>query len=195
MQRFVPTDLKKLVGIVAKGWVILDSCSLINFYASGFFKAILSCVETQICVVQQVSEESLFVRKPIEPQQKFGYEPIILDAYYAKDQLKLLELETEREKSLFVELARLLDDGEAATLALAIERKMIVVTDDRKAIRILQEEAPRITIWTTLDVIKTWQEINSVTNEDVRTALENIRVCANYQPSLNHRLFSWWHRT
>lgn len=44
------------------------------------------------------------------------------------------------EEETYVNLALQLDDGEAATGALAIHRGAVVATDDRKAIRILTGE-------------------------------------------------------
>jgi len=41
---------------VSERWVIFDACSLINFYASGFFESILSSFKTQSCIVEQVKE-------------------------------------------------------------------------------------------------------------------------------------------
>lgn len=176
---------------MSERWVIFDACCLINFYASGFFESILSSFKTQSCIVEQVKGESLFVRKPTGSPLKYEYEPIELVSYIRNDQLKLINLETEIEMELFVRLAERLDDGEAATIALAIEREMDVVTDDKKAIQILKEEAPNIEIQTTLDIIKTWWQSTSRDKEDIQLAIENIRICANYQPSKSHHLFQW----
>lgn len=172
--------------------VIFDACSLINFYASGFFEPILRSFKTQTCLVEQVNKESLYIRKPTDHPQKYDYEPILLDPYTRNEQLKLVKLETELEKKLFIKLAERLDDGEAATFALAIEREMVVVTDDKKAIQVLKEVAPNIEILTTPDIIKAWGESTKMKKEDIKLALENIRVGANYQPSQSHDLFHWW---
>lgn len=173
-------------------WVILDACALINFYASGFFESILSSFRTQSCIVEQVNEESLFVKKPTDIPLQYDYVPIVLQGYTQRGTLRLVRLETEIEKNFFIKLAKRLDDGEAATIALAIEREMKVVTDDKKAIQILDNEAPNIEILTTLDVMKTWCENTSINKHDIKLALEDIRILANYQPSKNHHLFQWW---
>ncbi len=186
------TDLaEESGGVVTERWVIFDACCLINFYASGFFQSILSSFKTQSCLVEQVNEESLFIRKPTGSPPKYEYEPIELDSYIQNDRLKLVKLETEIEMGLFVRLAEHLDDGEAATIAVAIEREMDVVTDDKKAIQILKGEAPNIKIQTTLDIIKTWWQSTSRDKEDIRLVIENIQICASYQPNKNHHLFRW----
>jgi len=186
------TDLAEKSGDVTERRVIFDACCLINVYASGFFQSILGSFKIQSCLVEQVNEESLFIRKPTGSSSKYEYEPIELDSYIQNDQLKLVKLETEIEMALFVRLAERLDDGEAATIALAIERKMDVVTDDKKAIQTLKEEASSVEILTTLDIIKIWCESARINRDDVKLALGNIRICANYQPSKNHDLFQWW---
>jgi len=177
---------------VSERWVIFDACSLINFYASGFFESILSSFKTQSCIVEQVKKESLFVRKPSDLQSMYDYDPIILERYTQSGQLKLVKLETEIEKDLFIKLAKRLDDGEAATIALAVTREMDVVTDDKKAIQTLNEEAPNIETLTTLDIMKDWCENTLMRKEDIKLALENICICANYEPRKNHHLFQWW---
>ena len=46
-----------------------------------------------------------------------------------------------------------LDDGEAATIACAIERSTIALIDDRKAIRICAERFPHLAVGCTVDVL------------------------------------------
>jgi len=177
---------------VTERGIILDACSLINFYASEFFDSILSSFKNQCCIVDQVNDESLFIRNPTDLPSKYYYKPIELQDSIQLGKLKLIKLETETEKKVFIKLAQRLDDGEAATIALAIEREMKVVTDDKKAIQTLKEEAPSVEILTTLDIIKIWCESARINRDDVKLALGNIRICANYQPSKNHDLFQWW---
>lgn len=171
---------------------ILDACSLINLYASGYFKSILSSQPVQFCIVEQVKNESLSIRKQAASETDDEYEAIVLDPYFLSGQLKLMRLETEDEKGLFVNLASRIDDGEAATFSIAITRNLQVVTDDRKAIRILKQEAPNIICLSTLDVMKTWSEMTSIGAVEIKQALKNIFLCANYRPSKKHYLFNWW---
>ncbi len=46
-----------------------------------------------------------------------------------------------------------LDDGEAATIACAMERSAIALIDDRKAIRLWAERFPHLAVGCTLDVL------------------------------------------
>ena len=108
---------------------IIDACCLINFYASTFLESILKTLPLKFYIVEHVKNESLYIRKPDESERGFDYEPINLDQYYKSNLLKVVSLETESEKNLFINLADQLDDGEAATFAIAINRKMQVITD------------------------------------------------------------------
>jgi predicted nucleic acid-binding protein len=173
---------------------ILDACALLNLYASGFMEAILANRPRQCCVVEQVQKESLFIRKPSDSGVGFDKEPVTLESYFQTGRLRLVKLESENEQNLFVNLAAQIDDGEAATIAVAISRDMQVATDDKKAIRILQQEAPNLTRLSTLDIIKLWSEIVSITPVELKTALENILKYASYRPGKNHHLFEWWQR-
>ena len=48
--------------------------------------------------------------------------------------------------------AETLDDGEAATIACAIERSAVALIDDRKAVRICAERFPNLAVGCTVDV-------------------------------------------
>ncbi len=171
---------------------IIDACSLINFYASAFFESILRDLLFQFYIVEQVKNESLYIRKPDDSDRGFDYEPTMLDRYLNSDLLKVVKLETDDEKVLFLNLADQLDDGEAATLAIAINRNMTVITDDKKAIRILRRDFPTIDYSTTLDIVKEWSERILIGNIDLKKVLNNILIHANYLQSGKHHLFSWW---
>lgn len=171
---------------------IIDACSLINFYASTFLDSIFKNLPLNFYIVEQVTNESMFIRKPDESERGFDYEAINLDQYFKSDLLKVVHLEAESEKNLFINLADQLDDGEAATLAIAISRKMQVITDDKKAIRILRQDFPVVNYLTTLDIIKQWSTRNLCETQEIKKALLNIMIHANYFPPRKHHLFDWW---
>lgn len=171
---------------------IIDACALLNLYASGFLEPILRSRPMPCCVVEQVKRESLFIRKPSDSATSYDREPVVLEPFFQSGLLKLVKLENEAEQNLFVNLAAQIDDGEAASIAVAITHKMQVVTDDKKAIRVLKQEAPTLVHLSTLEVIKTWSEKEKIEPGVVKSALENIIKRANYFPSKKHPLFEWW---
>jgi predicted nucleic acid-binding protein len=174
---------------------ILDACALINLYASGFMGEIISSRQAQCYVVEQALQESLFIRRPSDTGVGFDKEPVKLDSYFQNKMLQTVKLESEAEQNLFVDLALQIDDGEAATIAIAISRHMQVATDDKKAVRILKQEAPDIVCFSTLEVIKAWSEKLSVNSEQMKVALSSILKHANYRPGKGHKLFEWWQNT
>jgi len=171
---------------------IFDACTLINLYASNFMDEIISSRQARCCVVEQASRESLFIRRSSDTGTSFDKEPVVLAPYFNSGALQSVKLETADEQNLFVNLALQIDDGEAATIAIAISRQMQVITDDKKAIRILKQEAPGIVCLSTLEVIKAWSETLSIQSEQIKAALSNILKYANYRPGKGHPLFAWW---
>lgn len=171
---------------------ILDACSLLNLYASQYLESILKSRVKQFYIVEQVRQESLYIRKPAETTPGFDYEQVNLDPYFQSGLIKLVSLDTEDEISFFVELAASLDDGEAATIAIAIKRQMMFVTDDRKAARIFNQQNPPTGSLSTLEIVKEWHEQKKNDPKLTQTALQNILQGANYKPSQTHHLFDWW---
>jgi len=171
---------------------IIDACALLNLYASGSLEAILKSRRQPCCVVEQVKQESLFIRKPSDSATSYDRKPVVLEPFFQSGLLKLVKLESEAEQELFVNLAAQIDDGEAATIAVAISRRMQVVTDDKKAIRVLKQEAPTLICLSTLDVVKAWSEAMAIEPTQIKTALESIIKHANYLPGKKHHLFDWW---
>jgi len=171
---------------------IIDACSLINLYASGAFEAILKNLPEKFFVVEQVQAESLFVKKLDEATGGFVREAIDLSELFQSGLLNLVKLESDEEKMLFIQLAAALDDGEAATLAIALNRQMSFVTDDQKAIRIFHQQDASIAHLTTLDLLKEWMETQNIAVPDSKMILKNILHFANYRPGRQHHLFGWW---
>ena len=104
--------------------------------------------------------------------------------------LLVLHLETPGEESSFVELAALLDDGEASTGAIALNRGYSVAIDDRKARRVLGERAPGMKLVSTLEIMRRWAE--SVPAQEVSQALRVMRRGARYVPGPRDPLNPWW---
>lgn len=171
---------------------ILDACSLLNFYASQYLAPILKSRAIQIYIVEQVLQESLYIRKPAQTSPGFEYEQVNLDPYFQSGLIELVSLDTEDEISVFVELAASLDDGEAATIVIAIKRQMTFVTDDRKATRIFNQQNPPTGSLSTLEIIKEWHDREKNDAGLTKTVLQNIFQYANYKPAKSHLLFEWW---
>lgn len=75
------------------------------------------------------------------------------------------------------------------TSAVAIARGWPVVTDDRKAIRVM---GGRVAIRSSLAVVKTWVDRTALPANALRTVLLDLQQRGNYVPGRNHPLKDWW---
>ena len=81
-------------------------------------------------------------------------------------------------------------EGEALTSVVAIHCGDTVVTDDRKAARVVASRS--VTLRTTLDLVKTWVEHQAMTTQMLHTVLTDLRERGNYYPPRSHPLKCWW---
>ena len=170
----------------------LDASTLINLYASGRFREIALALPHDLYVAKYVAEqEALYVRVRgsgggISNQQ------IELDLLVDDHILSLAEVGGDAEAQLFVDLAAELDDGEAQTAAIAINRGFMVATDDRKARRLLAERWPSMRVLTTTEVLKIWSESTTVSEQKLRDAFTAIQTGASFIPPPNDPEYDWW---
>ena len=103
-----------------------------------------------------------------------------------------MELNLEIEAGTRVNLAAVLDDGEAVTGAIAVHRNWAIATDDKAAIRVFNQMAPQLQIITTPELIKYWAEKCQPSAQTIHNCLQNIEVGARYRPGRQHPLYTWW---
>ncbi len=167
--------------------VILDTCCLINFSASGNLLAILKAIPATVAVAQVVKDEELKTIQTIKNQEENQ-----LDTAISQGILKVVDFESEEEAELFVNYAAVIGDGESATGAIAINRGWAMATDDKKAISFFRPKAPQLKIISTLEIVKYWSEQASVDDLELKQVLNAIRTKGRYIPQKNHPLLSWW---
>ena len=118
---------------------IVDSCCVINLYAAGDLPAILPTLGRKLHVPDKVLEETMYVHEreggPGAAEAKVVRRAVDLAAALGAGLLHRCDLAGEDELALFVRLAAVLDDGEAACLAVAKSRGWTLATDDRKGRR------------------------------------------------------------
>lgn len=171
---------------------IVDACCIINLYsASDDFCSLLQAVAASFHVPQIVVEESLYVCRPDqEDERRTVREEIDLSPAVDDGLLRVCDLQTPEENALFVRFAAELDDGEAACLAIAQARAWTVATDDRKAQRLAGESG--IAVVTTPELIRRWADTRSMSDAEVGTALGSIRDFARFVPRRGSVLYEWW---
>lgn len=161
---------------------------MLSLYATRRMAEIVAVVSGPVAVADVVLQEALYVRRIVGGVSE--REPVDITSLVASRVLSVIGTEDEGELQTFVDLAVDLDDGEAMTAALAIHRAYVLVTDDRKAERLL---AGRVRLRATLDLVKVWAETEQVDDDTVRAALTGI-YDRGYQPSNRHALKAWWDR-
>ena len=142
--------------------VVLDTSVVINVNGTGCADAILQALPNRCIVVEQVSLE-------LQAGRRTGRGDA--DALAVLIEQKLVEHAQLGATGMrhFANLvsgsaAETLDDGEAGTIACAIERGAVALVDERKAIWICAEHFPSLGIGCTVDVLA---------QRDVRAALSS----------------------
>jgi len=175
--------------------IILDACCVINLYASGKMRTILQVIPRNLSIAAYVKDhEALNIYSgPIDNVQAIS-ESIDLQPFVDDNLLFLAYIDGEVEESAYVNLAQSLDDGEAVTGAIALNRNWAIATDDSASMKLFQRTAPHIALVSTLDLIKHWVDTNKPSDDIVHDALLNIRVRGRYEPHRNHPLGNWWRK-
>ena len=133
------------------GPVVADTSVVINLNATGQADAILRALPNRVVVVEDVVRELEEGRRT--GRKDFG----ALADWIADGLVEAARLGADGMRH-FVALVsghagRTLDDGEAATIAGAIERDAVALVDDRKAIRICGDRFPDLPTACTVDVL------------------------------------------
>jgi predicted nucleic acid-binding protein len=171
--------------------LLLDACCLLNLFASGQGLNILKALPVQNVVTQIVRDDELKTLQTLDYGKNEGAEQFQLAL--SQGWLTVVDFETEAEAESFLNyIAENLDDGEAATCAIAFQRNWAIATDDKKAISFTKKEAPQIQIISTLALVKYWADQINPDLTELRLALDSIRVKSKYIPHKSHPLYRWW---
>ena len=147
----------------------------------------------QLVVADYVLEqEAIYVRIPGSEGLYDERAPVDLDPLVNEGLIQVMRLEQLSEESTFVDLAALVDDGEAVTGALALHHGCSIATDDRKARRVLGERAPGVPLVPTLELLKLWADAATVPDIELRAAMAEMRSGASYVPGDRDPLYTWW---
>ena len=120
-------------------------------------------------------------------------EEIDVMGYTPRGDLRLTELRPP-EWSTFLKLAQQVDDGEAATIAIANERNWPLATDDRKAQRLARANTPPLKFVTTTTLLRCWATENDEPAPRISAALRNIEARGAFAPRRNDPDRAWWNR-
>lgn len=178
----------------AGAYVLLDACCVLNLYATGCMAEILVAVGARFGVASAVEREALWVFAGGEGDDGAERAPVDLQPLIQAGLLEVLELDSDEELNTFVSFATLVDDGEAATIALALHRGAVVATDDRKTLRELRKSHVPFEPWTTAGLLHAWAVATDAAPARVDEVLQAVRRRARFEPNRVDELSGWWER-
>jgi predicted nucleic acid-binding protein len=131
--------------------LVADASTLINLNASGQVRAILAAIPNPLFVTDVVMAE-------LQEDSRSGRRDAdILAGLISEGLIGLVKVE-ELKDGIFERLVAgrsvdTLDDGEAATIAYAVEARAMALIDERKANRICRDSYPQLVVGCTVDVL------------------------------------------
>jgi len=171
--------------------VVIDTCCLINLYASQRLSAIVGASMEQALVPKPALDECLYIRQPSEENpnllvpMRVNLRPLVDSGVCLST-----ELTGDVELSQFVQLAALIDDCEAACLAIAAGRGLALATDDKRAIQIATDLG--VSVLTTPELLKTWVQRTSPPPHEVKGAITCIERYGRFRPHSLCAQAQWW---
>lgn len=169
--------------------MLLDACVLINLCATRHLAPIAEYLDVDFVVAREVSGEALYVHADGEP----GPERVRIDIerLVSEGIIQIFDLE-DSEFATFVAIAARLDDGEAATMALAVHRGLPLATDDRAALRLIEAEYPMLDSLSTSEIVRRYYEQADLSTSDIAVVLSAIERHASYVPPARDPQATWW---
>lgn len=167
--------------------LLLDACIAINLAATDHIEDVAEATGFTFTLARQAAAEvgylrdladGVLTRTAVDLSQETG------------ETLQIIDL-TPPEYQVYVRLAREVDDGEAATIAIAAQRGLRLATDDRKARRLcaeLQVPDPLRTV----ALMRSYADAASLPQAQLRDLLIKIRDRASFQPSRGDPDHKWW---
>lgn len=173
------------------GHYLLDCCSLINLHCGWGGLNELRGFGESWSVGETVLSEAGYAREfDAEGQLKKVY--FVPTALIAEGGLLLLSPEDEAEQASLVEFAQLVDDGEAEALALALHRRLCLVTDDRPAIRAANRADVAVQTVETPELLKVWAGTDEERLRRLPDVVRRITILAKFQPRTDSPHYLWW---
>ena len=168
--------------------ILLDACAAINLAATDSLKGIADTLHMTFGIVRQAEAETGHLRDIIDGE--LVHTPINLRQFASGDALDLMEL-VPSEFALYLELAAIVDDGEAATIAVAIQRGLEIATDDRRARRLCEERHLAEPV-RTVALLHSYAEAAELSGDQVREMITKVRDRASFQPPRADPNLKWW---
>lgn len=174
----------------------IDTCCLINLLADEFVLSSLGSRSgkkepVKFFTPMQVSKEVVFLLRPQKNDpSKLERVEVDLAPHHKSGLIEECDFTSPEELDLFVKLAADLDDGEAACLAIAANRKWLLATDDRVARRLADNEG--VQVITTPMIIRRWADDFGISKTDLARVINSIGRFAKFVPHHSSADYGWW---
>lgn len=167
--------------------LLLDACIAINLAATDRLQHIAQLTNVTFALVRQAASEVGYLRDIVDGRSVRT--PIDVEQYVG-DALEIIDL-TSAEYPLYISLALEVDDGEAATIAVAAQRRLPLATDDRKARR-LCTPLGILEPLRTPSLLRAYADAAELQRAQLHDLLGRIRDRASFQPPRSDPDFKWW---
>jgi hypothetical protein len=129
-------------------------------------------------------------RDPAQPGKTVTV-PVDLTAMIGSGLLTVCNPQTQQELDQFTRYATIFrSDGEAMCVALAVERKWTVATDDRKAIRVARQVG--LAVVNCPQLVKAWADATRPDQAALLQVLQDIETLAQFTPNATMPEHQWW---
>ena len=168
--------------------LLLDACVTINLVAADPVHQIARTIGCSCLITRQAADEVGHLREITDGETRVT--PVDLTDHVQSGAFEIIDL-ARGEIPLFVELASLVDDGEASTIAVAIKRGIPLATDDRKARRLCAERGLALPTGT-VTLIRRYCEAQALDHGLVSDLLQRISSRASFQAPRGDLDLKWW---
>ena len=168
--------------------LLLDACVTINLVAADPIHQIARSIGRSCLITRQAANEVGHLRDTANGETRVT--PVNLTDHVQSGAFEIIDLAPD-EIPLFVELASLVDDGEASTIAVAIKRGMPLATDDRKARRLCAERGLDLPTGT-VALIRRYCEAQALDHTHISHLLQRISSRASFQAPRGDPDLKWW---
>lgn len=168
--------------------LLLDAYIAINLAATDRLHDVAEALGATFALTQQTAAEVGYLRDVVNGE--LVVTPINLSQYTSHGIVQIIDLDPS-EYPLYLELASIVDDGEASTIAVAVRRGLQLATDDRKA-RGLCAERHTPEPLRTLALLHTYTDTARLSSIRIRELLIKVRDRASFQPPRSDPDHKWW---
>jgi len=171
------------------GEVIVDTCCLINLYATAELGTFLKDLSWPFYIARAALAEAIFIRIQ-DVDGDLISDPIDVRSFTSHGLITVADVEGAEEVELYVQLAAALEDGEAMGLAIAKVRSWALATDDRKARRLASKLG--VKVLTTPELMQSWESVANITRSKMASMLKQIEFGARFAPADDAPGYDWW---